>query len=156
MSVSLIFSCSLQTAVIHSGAAERKHESFSFFFSSLPLLPFSSSAEAFSCLLSISIAHLSSFVSPPLVPIQSVSIPPNTLSRFPLQLLSFQPHLSIFPTSIRSSSTNSVVLPPPVCHLCRFPYSLPFRKPSFIGGFCARLPPFLAPFRANFADQLGP
>lgn len=118
MSVSLIFSCSLQTAVIHSGAAERKHESFFFF---LPLLCFSSSAEAFSCLLSISIAHLFSFVFPLLSPFNPFSSLP-TLSRFPLQPLSFQPHLSIFPlpTSIQSSSTNSALLPPPVCHLWLF------------------------------------
>lgn len=46
-------------------------------------------------LLSITIAHLFSFVSPPVSPFNPFSFPPP----FPLQLLSFQPDLSIFGNS---------------------------------------------------------
>lgn len=72
-------------------------------------------------LLSITIAHLFSFGSPPVSPFNPFSCPPP----FPLQLLSFQPDLSIFGNSyfcvtslslFTSSLTSSFSLPPTVCH----------------------------------------
>lgn len=72
-------------------------------------------------LVSITIAHLFSFVSPLVSPFNPFSFPPP----LPLQLLSFQSDLSIFGKLLfsvtllslfTSSLTSSFSLPPPVCH----------------------------------------
>ncbi len=74
--------------IIHSRIAARK-ETWKPFPSLFSVLISRSLAR----ILSITIAHLSSFVSPLVSPFNPFSFPPQ----FPLQLLSFQPDLSISP-----------------------------------------------------------
>lgn len=139
--------------IIHSPIAARK-ETWKPFPSLFSVLISRSLAR----IVSITIAHLFSFVSPLVSPFNPFSFPPQ----FPLQLLSFQPHLSISPLPLSdtplspftSSLTSSVSLPPPVCHLSPFSFNLPFfilhsdcslsqTFSSSIGIFCLLLSFFL-------------
>lgn len=74
--------------IIHSRIVARK-ETWKPFPSPFSVLISRSLAH----ILSITIAHLFSFVSPLVSPFNPFSFPPQ----FPIQLLSFQPNLSIFP-----------------------------------------------------------
>lgn len=152
-------------ALIHSPISARKEtwKPFPSFFSVLII-------RSLARILSITIAHLFSFVSPLVSPFNPFSFPPQ----FPLQLLSFQSDLSILqnpystPISVFSPALwqalshflhlSVIFLPfiflPSVLY---FPTSQTFL--SNIGIFCLFLPFFLhtfAPLNAHICPSLSP
>lgn len=141
------------TTIIHSWIVARK-ETWKPFPSSFFLI--SRSPER---IFSITIAHLFSFVSPLLSPFNPFSFPPRHHPQFPLQRLSFQPNLSIFPQPFQQL-LNVLCLTSSTClsSLCLFfqpsaPTLIPSEKISLLLGYFLFL--FLAVLLDPVALALG-